>query len=256
MFMFEDEPGERVTFENGKGQKIAGWLHKANKKPQLVMLAHGHPAWCHSKHLEYAEAFRAAGLNALRFDFAGSGASEGDFGEQTVVTAADDLHSAVGWAQSEGYVDLSLMGASFGATVVLMVALHHPEIERIVLRSPAPDLTDETEVNMFSSLAQWEKDGFYEQPNRSDPNKPFRIPYQFHLDAQEHVMYEPAKKIQAKTLVLAGSADTLVPFEQMQRLAENLPHALLIILEGADHTLTIGDSREEANRLMVDWFID
>lgn len=255
--MFDDEPGERVTFKNSSGQSLAGWLHKAdNAKMQLVIQAHGHPSSCHSKHVLYAEAFKQAGLNALRFDFAGSGASEGEFEKQTIKTAIDDMVCVIRWAKEQGYEKIGLMGASFGGPVVLAAALEFPDIERIVLRSPAPDLTDETEVNMFSSLAQWENDGFYEQPNHNDPDSSFRISFQFFLDAKEYVMFEPAKEVKARTLVIAGTKDEVVPFSHMQRLATSIPHALMIVLEGADHSLAIDGDLSESVKLMVGWFLE
>ena len=52
------------------------------------------------------------------------------------------------------------------------------------------------------------------------------------------------EQIAAPTLVLHGTADTNVPIEHGERLAERIPGARLVRFEGADHAMPITRAAE------------
>ncbi|MDY6829169.1 MAG: alpha/beta family hydrolase [Pseudomonadota bacterium] len=61
-----------------------------------------------------------AGLNTVRFNFRGVGASEGDYGEG--IAEQDDLRAVAAWCACNGAKALWLGGFSFGAFVAASVA--------------------------------------------------------------------------------------------------------------------------------------
>jgi len=242
---------ERVMIVNEKGQRLAAWLHKGKDDKRIVILAHGYPSDSHGSQAELARTLATAGINALRFDYRGCGDSEGDFSECMISTAAQDLEAVIAWAREQGYDRVELMGSSFGGAVVLLVMQQHPEIERVLLRSPAPDCTDFSELGV--SVDEWREKGFVDVEVGGCV---FRIPFSYYEDACEHVMFAPSASISARTLIIHGTEDDVVPLEHAQRLAEVMPHALLIVLEGADHRLRIRGDSSEAERIVVEWFAD
>jgi alpha/beta superfamily hydrolase len=91
------------------------------EKTITAVLCHPHPLYGGSMHdmvLDtLAEVLLARGINCLRFNFRGAGASEGthDQGNGEV----EDLHSVITWLQNEyPRDDLWLAGYSFGANIV------------------------------------------------------------------------------------------------------------------------------------------
>ena len=60
-------------------------------------------------------------------------------------------------------------------------------------------------------------------------------------------------EIQAPTLIIAGTEDALVPFENARILAERIPHANLVRIPGAGHAIH-AECRDDLNVLAHDFF--
>ncbi|WXG44094.1 MAG: alpha/beta hydrolase [Promethearchaeati archaeon SRVP18_Atabeyarchaeia-1] len=96
---------ESVGFSSG-GQKVVGVLHlpcgDAAQKNKIVVTCHGLMSSKDSqKYLDIAHRFSAEGLAVLRFDFRGSGESEGrgDLLSNRIL----DLRSAIDFVVDKGY---------------------------------------------------------------------------------------------------------------------------------------------------------
>ncbi|MGQ9811486.1 MAG: alpha/beta hydrolase, partial [bacterium] len=78
------------------------------------------------------------GYACLRFDFRGSGESEGDFSEITLETEMSDAKTAVEFARSHDEIDperIALLGQSLGGTIAICIAAE-VKIASLVLWSP------------------------------------------------------------------------------------------------------------------------
>ena len=81
------------------------------------------------------------GRAMLRFDYAGCGASEGEFEAQTLTGWLDDALAMIDRAAPEG--PLVLAGSSMGGWLMLLAALARPErVVGLVGIAAAPDFTD------------------------------------------------------------------------------------------------------------------
>jgi len=67
-----------------------------------------------------------------------------------------------------------------------------------------------------------------------------------------HDTYDRLPNIKAPTLVIAGDADKIVPFENSKLLASRIPGAELIILEKMGHGFFV-EAEEEANKAIMDF---
>lgn len=67
-----------------------------------------------------------------------------------------------------------------------------------------------------------------------------------------HDTYDRLPRITAPTLVIAGTADRLVPPENSRILASRIPNAELVLLEGMGHGYLV-EAAEEANRAIHDF---
>jgi alpha/beta superfamily hydrolase len=103
-----------------KHAHLSAVLHRAAGK-RLVILCHGYTG---SKiengrlFVLTSRALQKAGLNALRFDFAGSGDSSGLFSEMSPNTEIRDALDVLAWAQRR-YTKIAFLGLSFGGATTI-----------------------------------------------------------------------------------------------------------------------------------------
>src|SRR5579863_7078284 len=98
-----------VVFTN-KGQQLVGMVHVPEKVRPLpaVVLYHGFTGNHLESHLLFVKTARAlakAGIGSLRFDFRGSGNSEGKFSDMTVSGEIDDAMVALDFLSGQSWVD-------------------------------------------------------------------------------------------------------------------------------------------------------
>lgn len=67
-----------------------------------------------------------------------------------------------------------------------------------------------------------------------------------------HDTYDRLPDIKAPTLVIAGSEDRLVPFDNSKLLASRIPNAKVAIIENAGHEY-FDDSEEKASKIILDF---
>ena len=88
----------------------------------------------------YARELARAGYPALRFDFRGSGQSDGEFEDVTLSGCARDLQRAVEvLIEKTGVEEIVLVGVRLAATVAMRVGAHDGRVRRLVLWDPVPD---------------------------------------------------------------------------------------------------------------------
>jgi fermentation-respiration switch protein FrsA (DUF1100 family) len=120
---------ERPIWFTVGGQTVHGMLHLPGRKhAPAVALLHGFTG----QHIESAFVFTRlarelcdAGIAALRFDFRGSGDSEGVFSEVTIEREVEDARAALRWLRARPDLDsrrIGLLGCSLGSTVAMLTA--------------------------------------------------------------------------------------------------------------------------------------
>ncbi len=117
-------------------------LHRAPGK-RLVILCHGFTGTKTESgrlFVQTARALSKAGLNALRFDFAGSGDSSGDFNQMTPNTQIRDALDVLAWGRRR-YAKIALLGLSFGGATSICAAYQaKPRPDALLTWSSVPDL--------------------------------------------------------------------------------------------------------------------
>src|SRR5450631_1947712 len=102
---------------------LATVLHRA-PGTRLVILCHGFTGTKAENgrlFVQTARALQKAGINALRFDFMGSGDSSGDFNAMTPNTQIRDALDVLAWARRR-YKKIAFLGLSFGGATVICAA--------------------------------------------------------------------------------------------------------------------------------------
>jgi len=243
-----------VTFENCRGEKLAGVLHLPGEGSSLAgaVLCHGMESTKSSaKIVAMSDALRERGLTGLRFDFAGSGESAGDFADISYSRQVDDLSAAVAHLMATGVKRVGLIGSSMGGSVVLLFAgSGMPVAGLATIAAPSDALEVVRQVSTEQDLILWEKRGFAEYHGR-------RLNTAFLDDMRQLDIVGAATRITCPVLLIHGDADETVPVEQAHRVYEALRvDKKLRILSGADHRLSKPADMAAAMHDAEDWIVE
>ncbi len=124
--------------------QLVGMLHlpQNNKKvyPAILMLHGftGHKAESHFLFTKTARALTDAGFACLRFDFTGSGDSEGDFKNMTILSELLDAKAALDFLMQQPEIELNrigVLGFSLGGCVAALLAGETSGIRSLILLS-------------------------------------------------------------------------------------------------------------------------
>lgn len=137
------ENRESVVLTN-EGQKIFGVLHLPNgvENPPCVLICHGlggHKTGRYRVYVELAEALVKKNIAVFRFDFRGSGDSEGHFSEMTLMGEVSDALVALNYLKTEPRIDagrMGIFGRSLGGAVAILSAGLFGSIRCIALWAP------------------------------------------------------------------------------------------------------------------------
>jgi dipeptidyl aminopeptidase/acylaminoacyl peptidase len=139
-----------VTFRNKRGRQLSGVLHLPGqeKKAPVIIMAHGFTDDKTGDNRLFVKFGRYAarhGFAVLRFDFAGSGDSEGDFSDITIGGEIDDLSCAIDFVYALPQVDwenIHIIGYSLGGTVSIIVTAKDKRVRSLSAWAPAVFLPD------------------------------------------------------------------------------------------------------------------
>ena len=177
----------------------------------------------------------ARGLGMLRFDYSGTGASGGDFADETLARWLDEALALID-GKTKG--PLLLVGSSMGGWLMLYVALARPDrVAALVGIAAAPDFTDwGYSPDDKAALLQF---GCIElsNPAGGDPQVTHRA---FWQSGEAMQLLDAPIEIDAPVRLLHGEADRDVPIGIALKLLDRLRSAdvQLHLIKGAGHRLS------------------
>ncbi|MCS7253299.1 MAG: alpha/beta fold hydrolase [Armatimonadota bacterium] len=247
----------QVQFEVS-GMKLYGMLHLPDDgyKCPCVIFCHGftgHRIEAHRLFVKAAREMAHFGIGAFRFDFRGSGESEGDFGDITITGELEDLRAAIHFVSSVDGVDanrIALLGLSLGGCVAACCAPTDERIRALVLWAavarPSEILRRHLGTNAVSEL---EEKGWIDIGG-------LKVSRAFFDELPDVKPVEFVRRFKGRALIVHGSADLVVPVEDAKLYAEALgSRSELHIIEGADHTFARCHHEEQVIRLTRNWLL-
>jgi uncharacterized protein len=247
------EREESVVFRNARGHKLVGIVHHLTTQPTAaVILCHGMESSKESeKIVGLARQLSQRGILALRFDFAGSGASEGKFEHVTFSGEVDDLRAAYQVVVKYPPKKIGVFGSSMGGTVALLFAAEEKNIAALVTLAAPVHPERFTERFLTPEEArEWRERGYIIYHGR-------RLNVSLLEDGEKLAVAEAARKIFCPALVIHGDRDDTVPVEEGRELYAALGGAKkLRILEGANHRLTEPAELQTAVAEAIDWLTE
>ncbi len=219
---------------NSHGERLAhaftparGSAHTHGGK--LMIVSHGVTSQHERPYLvQLCEALADVGIASLRFTFSGNGDSEGRFEDCCISKEVEDLGAVIDALEGEGCWKLAYTGHSMGGAVGVIRAAQDPRLRALVC------LAGMVEVQGF--MQRHFKD---------------LVPGVDCMLGREHAKLSAsfledsasigttlgwAGSVTVPWLLVHGTADELVPFEESQRCEEvSAGTAQLIAMEGSDH---------------------
>jgi alpha/beta superfamily hydrolase len=200
-----------------------------------------------------ANAIEAAGLIAVRFDFTGSGESDGEFAADTTIKNwQEDLRNVVGWLRSvpefEG-LPIYLLGHSLGGLIVLS----HDDsgiAGRVVLAPVSQPV--ENFQNIILGPELWEQ-SLHGQTVANFLGKGFSLSPNFVNDLAEN-RYDPLPLLRSQRsplFIVHGNKDIVVPPAGSEIVYDQYRGEKEIVRMEADHVFT--GQHDELTTLVTGW---
>ncbi len=177
----------------------------------------------------------SCGLAMLRFDYSGTGTSDGTFEDGTLGEWLDEALHLID-TLVEGPV--VLVGSSMGGWIALLIAKHRPErVAGLVGIAAAPDFTDWGYNDREKRILR--EDGRLEQPNPYGP-EPQLTTYGFWQSGEALRLLHQPIPVECPVRLVHGDADTEVPVTVALKTMQQLRSAdvQLLVLKGGGHRLS------------------
>ncbi|MCC9710206.1 alpha/beta hydrolase [Streptomyces sp. MNU76] len=255
-------PSTDVTVRTLDGLHLAGTLVTPEQPTsRAVVLVHGGGVTREEGGFftRLATGLAEAGVASMRFDLRGHGESEGRQEELTLSAILNDIRVVLAYVrEATGAAEVTLLGASFGGGICAYYAAQRPdELSRLVLFNPQLDYKKRT----IDSRPFWENDYLQDETAQQLASEGF-IQFTPTLKHGRPIFnevfwlrpHEALGDVEAPTLIVHGTKDTLVPFESSKSTVSQFrAPCQLVEIEGAQHGFAVHDDPQYLNPQSQEW---
>lgn len=221
-------------------QKLALRALKGKKHPGLIWLPGYRSHMMGGKAIAINEFAEKNGYPFLRFDYSGTGESEGDFYQGSIsLWLQESLTLFDKFCQGPQIIAGSSMGGWIALRMAQELKNKNIPLAGLLLLAPAPDFTRDLVRPQMTNEQQQQlnKRGFFEVPyeNEAEPVPFTKI---FLDDGDKNLVMNELIDIQCPVYILQGMADKEVPYQHTLELVEHLPFdnvTLTLIRDGEHH---------------------
>jgi len=252
-----------VTFKN-HGQQLIGILHvpegleSRGKTPGIVMFHGftGNKSEAHRLFVYVARALCDSGFTVLRFDFRGSGDSDGEFDDMTVPGEISDAKKALTFLANQESVDrerIGVIGLSMGGRVAAILASQDRRVRFAVLYSAAlgplrerflSEIAEATLQKLDSGEAIKISEGWY-------------LKKTFFDTIDNPVPLDIMGNIKVPVLLVHSDTDQVVPMDDSRKgyeIVQNLNDKNeFYTVKGGDHTFSEREHTNEVTVKTLEW---
>jgi alpha/beta superfamily hydrolase len=243
---------ERMDFQGPHG-KLSAKLDAPTGTPR----AYGIFAHCFTCSKDVLAATRIAqglaelGVAMLRFDFAGLGASAGDFADTNFTSNVDDIVAAADFLRARFAAPRLLIGHSLGGAAMLAAAARIPEATAVATIAAPSDPHYVVGKLLSEHLDTIDKLG---EARVRLAGRNFNIRRQFVEDAAKHALPEKIANLGRALLVMHAPGDDTVDMANATRIFAQARHPKSFVsLDGVDHLVTNKDDAAYVTGLIAAW---
>lgn len=230
---------ENFVLKNSNGKNIIGVIDKPNcsEKMPCIIYCHGLSGNRMEHNFMFVKIERSLekfNIVSIRFDFTGSGESDGDFENMTLSSEIKDCQSVLKFARTLDYIDqnnINILGFSMGGAISLVLCSKYQEkIKNAIFISPAINLYDifihEIRGKVLQSFLKY---GLFIIDGKLLKRTAIE-------DVHKYNFYECAKNVHQNILIVQGDEDRSVPPVYSTALKDIIPgKTVLKIIKGSDH---------------------
>ncbi len=237
------------------GKTLRGMLHRPDDvaRGPMAVIYHGFTGNRIEPHfimVKLSRALAKAGIASVRFDFSGSGESDGEFEDMTLSGEVAEAKAILDYARGLPCADPArtfLVGLSMGGAIASIVAGDEGgKVRGIALWAPAGTIADLI-VNHLTP----EQEETLRREGRAD-YRGLWVGRGFMEDLKGWDVFGRAARYPGRVLLLHGDGDEAVPLDVSKRYKDIYgDRAELHIIPGADHTFNRCDWEEEVLRRTV-----
>lgn len=200
--------------------------------------------------VKMARTLEKLNIASIRFDFMGSGESDGDFKDVTISSEVEDCKKVLQFVSSLDYIDkgnINILGFSMGATIAVVIASTYTNIiKNSILMSAGFNMYD-----IFISEATGDR--LYEFLEKGYINFENNILSEKAIeDAFNYRVFDYLKDMQGNTLIVHGTEDKSVHPLYAKKIQQLLGgRAKLKFIKGSDHCYSSPEYYEELVKQIV-----
>lgn len=231
---------------------LRGMMHipdGTNGKVPMVAIFHGftgNKVEAHFIFVRLSRELEKAGIGSVRFDFYGSGESDGDFIDMTFSGELEDARHIVEFVKNHPQTDISnigILGLSMGGAIAAIIAKEYKDIiKSLVLWAPAFNMRD---IIMLQS--QGEAGNVILEHGFADIGG-LAVGKEFVSDMVNIDIFESAKGYDKDVLIVHGTRDEAVPYTVSDEILKTVykENGRRISIDGSDHTFNRLDWQSKA----------
>ncbi|MBS7611118.1 alpha/beta fold hydrolase [Candidatus Bathyarchaeota archaeon] len=252
-----------VVFKN-KSQELVGILHipdnlKPEEKTPGIVMFHGftgNKTEAHRLFVQVARSLCKSSFTVFRFDFRGSGDSDGEFEDMTLPGELDDAEAALTFLIRQKNVDegrIGVIGLSMGGRVATILASKDERVKFAIFYSAAlGPLRDRFLTHMDKEKLEKLNSG-----EAIEVSEGWYLRKSF-FDTVDYVIpFKVMGKIKIPMLIIHGDRDLLIPLEEAEKGYEIIKSLNdkneLYVIKGGDHTFSKKEYTLEVISKTLSW---
>lgn len=243
---------QKFDFEGANGHRLSGRIEGPDSPRAWAIFAHCFT--CGKDSLAATRTTRALGargVGVLRFDFAGLGASEGQFGSSTFAANVADLIAAGEAMTASGKAPSLLIGHSLGGAAALIAAGAMPGIKAVATIGAPYDLKHVLRLFDPVGLSKIEREG---EAEVRLGGRPFFVRKELVDGLRESELRVHIAAMNRPLLVMHSPSDDTVLIENATHIFAAAKHPKsFVALDGANHLLTQQSDADYVAELITAW---
>lgn len=200
--------------------------------------------------VKMARTLEKLNIASIRFDFMGSGESDGDFKDVTISSEVEDCKRVLQFVSSLDYIDkdnINILGFSMGAAIAVVIASTYPNIiKNSILMSAGFNMYDIFISEAIGDrLYEFLEKGYINFENNILSEKAIE-------DAFNYRVFDYLKDMQGNTLIVHGTEDKSVHPLYAKKIQQLLgSKAKLKFIKGSDHCYSSPEYYEELVKQII-----